>query len=88
MRGRQSILLEQDISADPAIFGSAASLIASQAIVRLDISPDAPPALLAFGSRDRSRFHSGQATELLQFLARVLEKLIRVWLDLPEDDEI
>lgn len=88
LRGRQSILLEQDVSADPAIFGSAASLIASQAIVRLDISPDAPPALLAFGSRDRSRFHSGQATELLQFLARVLEKLIRVWLDLPDDDEI
>lgn len=87
LRGRQSILLEQDISADPGIFGSAATLIASQAIVRLEISPEAPPALLAFGSRDRARFHSGQATELLQFLARVLEKLIRVWLDLPEDDE-
>ena len=43
--------------------------------------------VLAFGSRERTRFHSGQATELLQFLARVLEKLIRVWLDLPEDDE-
>ena len=87
LRGRQSILLEQDISADPAIFGSAASLIASQALVRLEISSEAPPALLAFGSRDRKRFHSGQATELLQFLARVLEKLVRVWLDLPEDDE-
>ncbi len=85
--GRQSVLLEQDISADPAIFGSAATLIASQALVRLNISPDAPPALLAFGSRDRARFHDGQATELLQFLARVLEKLIRVWLDLPDDDE-
>lgn len=87
LRGRQSILLEQDVSADPAIFASAASLIASQALVRLDISSDAPPALLAFGSRDRTRFHGGQATELLQFLARVLEKLVRVWLDLPDDDE-
>lgn len=87
LRGRQSILLEQDISADPAIFGSAASLIASQALVRLNISSEAPPALLAFGSRERTRFHSGQATELLQFLARVLEKLIRVWLDLPDDGE-
>lgn len=87
LRGRQSILLEQDVSADPAIFGSASTLIASQALVRLAISPEAPPALLAFGSRDRARFHDGQATELLQFLARVLEKLIRVWLDLPEDDE-
>ena len=83
----QSVALNQDISADPAIFDSAAPLIASEALVRLNISTEAPPALLAFGSRDRERFKEGQATELLQFLARVLEKLVRVWLDLPDDEE-
>lgn len=83
----QSVALNQDVSADPAIFDAAAPLIASEALVRLNISNDAPPALLAFGSRDRDRFQEGQATELLQFLARVLEKLVRVWLDLPEDEE-
>ena len=83
----QSVALNQDISADPAIFDAAAPLIASEALVRLNISSAAPPAVLAFGSRDRNRFKEGQATELLQFLARVLEKLVRVWLDLPEDEE-
>ncbi len=83
----QTVALNQDISADPQIFDAAAPLIASEALVRLNISSEAPPALLAFGSRDRDRFKEGQATELLQFLARVLEKLVRVWLDLPEDEE-
>lgn len=84
---RQQAALTGDISADPAIFGGAAPLIRSEALVRLYISPSTPPAMLAFGSRDAERFQTGQATELLQFLARVLEKLICVWLDLPPDDE-
>jgi uncharacterized protein YigA (DUF484 family) len=29
-------------------------------------------------------FHSGQGTELVCFLARVIERSIRAWLDLPE----
>lgn len=82
---KQRILLQRDISADPAIFKEAASLVASQALVRLTISPEAPPAMLAFGSRDPDHFHGGQSTELLQFLSQVLEKLIRVWLDLPDE---
>lgn len=82
---KQRILLQKDVSADPAIFNEAAPLVASQALVRLTISPEAPPAMLAFGSRVPGHFHGGQSTELLQFLAHVLEKLIRVWLDLPDE---
>ena len=77
----KSIALDQDVSADPAIFGGASTLVQSQALVRLDISDTAPPAVLAFGSRDNERFHPGQATELLQFLSRVLETQMRIWLD-------
>ena len=77
----QSIALDQDISADPVLFGGASPLVQSQALVRLEISDLAPPAVLAFGSRDNDRFHPGQATELLQFLARVLEIQMRIWLD-------
>ncbi len=84
---RKAAALQSDISADPAIFGAAASLVRSEALIRLYISPSAPAAMLAFGSRDLGRFDQGQATELLQFLARVLEKLIRVWLDLPDEGE-
>ena len=77
----QSIALDQDVSADPVLFGGASPLVQSQALVRLEISDLAPPAVLAFGSRDNDRFHPGQATELLQFLARVLEIQMRIWLD-------
>lgn len=77
----QTIALDQDVSADPAIFGGASPLVQSQALVRLEISDLAPPAVLAFGSRDNDRFHPGQATELLQFMARVLETQMRIWLD-------
>jgi hypothetical protein len=37
---------------------------------------------LALGSRDREKFHPGQGAELLNFLAALLERLIRGWLKL------
>ena len=51
--------------------------------MRLKISPMAPTGLLALGSRDIGRFTPGQDTELLGFLAKVLECTARSWLDLP-----
>ena len=76
--------LRQDIEGDPAIFGAGAGLVASEALIRLDISPATPPAMLALGSRQPEHFHPGQGTELLGFLAGALERCIRTWLDLPE----
>lgn len=83
------VILRGEISGNPEIFGGAAPLVESQALVRLDIAPDTPSALLAFGSRDPQRFNSNQATELLQFLGHTLAELIRIWLALPvgQDEE-
>lgn len=80
----RSILLRGDISGDPEVFGSAAGLVASEALMRLTISSATPQALLAFGARDAEHFHAGQGTELLAFLSQVIERLIRAWLELPE----
>ena len=80
----RGILLHSDVSGDPEVFGSGAGLVASEAMLRLTISSATPPALLAFGSRAPEHFHDGQGTELLAFLAQVIERLIRAWLDLPE----
>lgn len=79
----QRMLLRGDVEGDPEIFGAGASLIRSDALVRLDISKATPPALIAFGSRTPGRFDSGQSTELVGFLTLVLEHVIRAWLDLP-----
>jgi uncharacterized protein YigA (DUF484 family) len=77
------IILRDHIEGEPEIYGAGAGLIRSDALIRLAISPRAPQALLALGSRQPDHFHQGQGIELLNFLARVLETCFRSWLDLP-----
>lgn len=80
-RGRDAIM-RPHVAGDQALFGSAAGLVRSDALLRLPIASNAPAGLLALGSRNVGRFQPGQATELLGFLARVLGLSIRSWLDL------
>ena len=80
----QAIALRETVAGEPAVFGPGAGLIASDALLRLSISGTTPAALLALGSRQADQFHPGQGTELLAFLARVVESCIRGWLDLTE----
>lgn len=77
------VCLRSDIAGDPVIFGEGAGLIRSDALIRLNISPEAPQAVLALGSRDPDHYHSSQGTELMSFLARVLECGCRKWLGMP-----
>lgn len=79
----KSILLQDNISGIEAIYGGGAALIGSQILLRVDISMNTPPAILAFGSRDPTMFHEGQATDQILFLARVIERCFRTWLSLP-----
>ncbi|HUI17773.1 MAG TPA: DUF484 family protein [Alphaproteobacteria bacterium] len=79
----RDMLLRQTARGERAIFGAGAALVRSDALLRLKISPATPVGLLALGSRKEGRFHTGQGTELLGFLARAVEFSIRAWLDLP-----
>ena len=79
----RDMLLRQSARGERAIFGAGAALVHSDALLRLKISPATPVGLLALGSRKEGRFHAGQGTELLGFLARAVEFSIRAWLDLP-----
>lgn len=81
MKG-QSVILQSNITGIEPIFGGGATLVQSQALLRVDISMDTPPAILAFGSRDPMMFHDGQGTDLVAFLARVVERSFRSWLNL------
>ena len=83
MKG-QRVLLQSNISGIEPIYGGGATLVQSQALLRVDISMDTPPAILAFGSRDPNMFQDGQGTELIDFLARVVERAFRSWLNLPQ----
>lgn len=72
--------LRPDAKGEVEIFGGAAGLVRSDALVRLKISADAPVGVVAFGSRRESAFHPSQGTELLAFMARALEISLRAWL--------
>ncbi|HMB75384.1 MAG TPA: DUF484 family protein [Kiloniellaceae bacterium] len=75
------MLLRENVEGEPAIYGSGASLVRSDALIRLAIGEAVPAAILAMASRGEDRFHSAQGTELLSFLARVLEISFRKWLN-------
>lgn len=76
--GAGDVMLRAERPADPVIFGHAASLIQSFALAR--VNPDGRGAgLLALGSRHERTFHSSQGTELLAFLAQILEDCLTRW---------
>jgi hypothetical protein len=75
-------LLEDEVAGDATIFGAGAGLVRSEALLRLPVA-QAPPGLLALGSRRAGKFKAGQGTELLCFLAQTLGVTISQWLDLP-----
>lgn len=79
----ETVLLQNDIQGTEAIYGGGARLVRSQAVLRVDISMQTPPAVLCFGSRDPEMFRPGQGTELVGYLARVVERVFRLWLDVP-----
>ncbi len=72
-----AVALRTGISGNPDLYGAAAPLVVSEALIRLPVSANTTPALLAFGSQDPKRFTPGQSTELLQFLGECLAAMIR-----------
>ena len=79
----RDIVLRAKAPAEHQVFGEAVGLVRSAALLRLPLNAFGPMALLAFGSGEDDRFHPGQGTELLGFLARTLTHTMRQWLSLP-----
>ena len=71
----QDILLMQNVTDDGKIFGEGAGLVHSAALARLRPGRHMPTGMLALGARN-SAFQPSQGTELISFLARVLERSI------------
>ncbi len=79
----RTALLRIDAAGDPVLFGAAAGLVRSQALLRLTFGRGAPVGLLCIGTRQPGRFHPGLGTEGLSFLARALGITIAQWLNPP-----
>ena len=77
----RDVRLCTDIKGDPALFGGAAGLVRSQALLRLSFGRSGPAGLMCIGTRKAGAFHPGLGTELLSFLARAVEITIAQWLE-------
>mgnify|MGYP000857253880 FL=1 len=62
------------------LFTGAAGRVNSEALLALDLGSGRLPALLALGSGDAGHFTPDQGGDLLSFLARAVERLLRRWL--------
>ncbi len=71
-------------SGPPDVFGAAANMVASQALLRLVPGPRRPAGLLALASHEPEHFQDGQGTELLVFLARTISAQLPALIDPPE----
>jgi uncharacterized protein YigA (DUF484 family) len=78
--GREVALI-RDMTDDGTVFAGGAGLVRSAALARLRPGAAVPTGLLALGLRREGAFHPGQGTELLRFLARVVERCLRRLLD-------
>jgi hypothetical protein len=76
--GVGEVMLRAAAAGDPIIFGDGAGLVNSFALVRLDPA-GGPPGLLALGSRAERTFHSSQGTDLLSFLAHIIDDCVQRW---------
>ncbi len=79
----RQVLLLGELGDDGTLFGAAAGLVRSAALARLRPGPTTPTGILALGSRDTT-FQPGQGTELVVFLARVVETCILKCLEKPD----
>jgi len=61
-----------------ALYGQQGARVKSEAIVRLDFNGH--DGLMALAARDPAMFEAGQGTELLNFLARSVERMVTRWL--------
>ncbi len=75
----------QGLEPDPILFGPAAGVVQSAALVRIDMGTDAPKAMLAIGGREPDAYTPDQADDLLAFLGQALGGTFAAWLDFSPD---
>lgn len=79
MEGNDS-RIQSNIKGTEAIFGEAAGLVQSQALLKIDQTMDIPTTMIAFGSRDPELFADGMGTDLISFLCGVVERALLIWM--------
>lgn len=79
MMGDDGTLIRADAEGEAMIYGGAAGLVRSDAIVALPEGEGLPVGLFAVGCRNPGHFEPGQGTELIAFLAHVSRYAVGRW---------
>lgn len=75
----RQVTLRSATEAKGSVFGEASVDVTSEAILRLDLGTQSLPGMIAFGSSEGTRFSSEQATDLLVFFTKTVERILRRW---------
>lgn len=77
--GPDSARIRPDTQGEAFVYGSAAGLVRSDALIALPEGDGLPVGLFAVGCRAANHFESGQGTELIAFLAHVSRYAVGRW---------
>jgi uncharacterized protein YigA (DUF484 family) len=77
--GDASSTIRSETEGEAALYGSAAGLVRSDALVVLPEGEGLPAGLFAVGCRNPGHFEPGQGTELIAFLAHVTRYAVGRW---------
>ncbi len=77
--GPDSTRIRPETEGEALIYGSAAGLVRSDALVALPEGEGLPVGVFAVGCRSANHFESGQGTELIAFLAHVSRYAVGRW---------
>jgi uncharacterized protein YigA (DUF484 family) len=72
--------IQSNIKGTEAMFGEAAGLVQSQALLKINQTMNIPTTMIAFGSRDPELFADGMGTDLISFLCGVVERALLIWM--------
>ena len=76
----RDVVLRPLMEGAEALYGVAPGRLSSEACLRLDLGEGRLPAMLVLGSAEGEHFSPQQGTDLLEFFADVLERMLRNWL--------
>lgn len=77
----RDIILRAAAPKSKAIFGPAKDLVQSDALMKLYAPSLHANAMIAFGSRESEHFQEDQGTDLLTFLAVIMQSCLQMWLE-------
>ncbi len=79
MAGQAATHIRSDTEGEAALYGSAAGLVRSDALVALPDGEGMPTGIFAVGCRNPGHFEAGQGTELIAFLGHITRYAVGRW---------